>query len=63
MVIALYFAYRNTNSEVNKAKMPQSQITHQFLAHPIRISEILPWDRNSYFTHAILPVKSSYVTM
>ena len=26
-----------------------------FLAHPIRISEILPWDRKSYLTHAILP--------
>ena len=26
-----------------------------FLAHRIRISEILPWDRKSYLTHAILP--------
>ena len=25
------------------------------LAHGIRISEVLPWDRNSYLTHAILP--------
>ena len=25
-----------------------------FLAHWIRISEILPWDRKSYLTHAIL---------
>ena len=25
------------------------------LAHRIRISEILPWDRKSYLTHAILP--------
>ena len=25
------------------------------LAHRIRISEILPWDRNSYLTHVILP--------
>ena len=24
-------------------------------AHQIRISEILPWDRKSYLTHAILP--------
>ena len=24
-------------------------------AHRIRISEILPWDRKSYLTHAILP--------
>ena len=23
-----------------------------FLAHQIRISEILPWDRKSYLTHA-----------
>ena len=26
-----------------------------FLAHPIRTSEILPWDRKSYLTHVILP--------
>ena len=26
-----------------------------FLAHRIRISEILPWDRKSYLTQAILP--------
>ena len=25
------------------------------LTHRIRISEILPWDRKSYLTHAILP--------
>ena len=25
------------------------------LAHRIRISEILPWDRKSYLTQAILP--------
>ena len=25
------------------------------LAHRIRISEILPWDRKSYLIHAILP--------
>ena len=25
------------------------------LAHRIRISEIIPWDRKSYLTHAILP--------
>ena len=25
------------------------------LAHPIRISEILPWVRKAYLTHAILP--------
>ena len=26
-----------------------------FFAHWIRISDILPWDRKSYLTHAILP--------
>ena len=26
-----------------------------FLAHRIRISEILHWDRKSYVTHTILP--------
>ena len=25
------------------------------LAHRIRVSVILPWDRKSYLTHAILP--------
>ena len=30
-----------------------------FLAHRIRISEMLPWDRKSYLTHAILPRTSS----
>ena len=27
----------------------------RILGHQIRISEILPWDRKSYLTHAILP--------
>ena len=31
------------------------------LAHRIRISEILPCDRKSYLTHAILPKTSSKV--
>ena len=35
----------------------------KFLAHRIRISEILPWDRKSYLTHAILPRTSSNVIM
>ena len=30
----------------------------KFLAGPIRISELLPWDRKSYLTHAILPMLS-----
>ena len=33
------------------------------LAHRIRISEILPWDRKSYLTHAILPRTPSNVIM
>ena len=33
------------------------------LAHWIRISEILIWDRKSYLTHAILPMMSSNVIM
>ena len=31
----------------------------KFLVHRVRISEILPWDRKSYLTHAILPRLSS----
>ena len=34
---------------------------HHFLAHRIGISEILPWDRKSYLTHAISPRMSSNV--
>ena len=34
-----------------------------FLAHRIRFSEILPWDRKSILTHAILPRTSSNVIM
>ena len=37
--------------------------TQIYLAHRIRISEILPWDRKSYLTHAILPRTSSNVIM
>ena len=33
-----------------------------FLTHQIRISEILPWDRKSYLTHAILPRLSREAT-
>ena len=33
------------------------------LAHRIRISEILPWDRKAYPTQAILPKTSSNVLM
>ena len=33
------------------------------LAHGRRISEILPWDRESYLTHDILPRMSSNVIM
>ena len=35
----------------------------EFLAHRIRITEILPWDRKSYLSHAILPRRSSNVIM
>ena len=37
---------------------PRGRITQDIkdiLAHRIRISEILPWDRKSYLTHSILP--------
>ena len=33
--------------------------TKVILVHRIRISEILPWDRKSYLTHAISPRTSS----
>ena len=31
----------------------QATTGHRFLAHRIRISEILPWDRKSYLTRVI----------
>ena len=34
---------------------------YSFLAHQIRLSEILPWNRKSYLTHAFLPRASSNV--
>ena len=34
-----------------------------FLAHQIRISEILPWEGKSYLTHAILHRTSKNVIM
>ena len=42
---------------------PDSHYDHDFLAHRIKIPEILPWDRKSYLTHAILPRTSSNVIM
>ena len=36
-----------------------SSLGLSILAHRIRISEILPWDRKSYLTHVILPRASS----
>ena len=38
-------------SDLNQA----AETERCFLAHRIRISEILHWDRKSYLTHAILP--------
>ena len=35
--------------------MNEPPLEKQFLAHRIRMSEILPWDRKSNLTHAILP--------
>ena len=36
---------------------------YSYFLHTVRISEILPWDRKSYLTHAILPRTSSEVIM
>ena len=35
--------------------LPSRHLGITFLAHRIRISDILPWDKKSYLTHAILP--------
>ena len=38
---------------------PATPSRSNFLANQISISEILPWDRKSYLTNAILPMTSS----
>ena len=44
--------------------IPRDKLLYQYvwdiLAHQICTSEILPWDRKSYLTHAILPKLSRY---
>ena len=51
----------------NTAPCYDMQLSHikysNFSAHWIRISEILPWDRQSNLTHAILPRTSSNIIM
>ena len=53
----LYLFVNHFNLKKNELHICQKVI----LAHPIRISEILPFDRKSYHTHAILPRTSSNV--
>ena len=58
-------------SNINKSQPQLNSCTiHEFaavryiiLAQRIRISEVLPWKRKSYLTHAILPRTSSNVTL
>ena len=62
---------RNTQYSVQvflydkKSKFTAAKVSGEtvFLAHLIRISEILPWDRKSYLSHAILLKTSSNVIM
>ena len=44
-------------------RMAQGGARGKILADRIRISEILPWDRKSYLTHAIIPRTSSNVIL
>ena len=53
---------RGWDKEIPHCVLPMEQLVlsdkwarNIFLANRIRISEILPWDRKSYLTHAILP--------
>ena len=55
----VYVRYKNvTHEHCLFVTFPIPGIQHRqeniFLAHRIRISEILPWDRKSYLTHPIL---------
>ena len=59
MTIAVDWEVKHQTNQTKKNKHDFTSISgkggHYFLAHRIRISEILPWDRQSYLTHAILP--------
>ena len=39
---------------VRLLSIPYTDDRFLFLAHRIRVSDILPWDRKSYLTHVIL---------
>ena len=51
---------RQTETDIKKDRQTTGYI---FLAHWIKISEILPWDRKSYLTYAIIHRTSSNVIM
>ena len=56
LLVADWFSNNKMLDTPPEDKITQFQsIINTFLAHQIRISEILPWDRKSYLTHAILP--------
>ena len=55
-----YFSYLDLCLQVHTGNLKSLSsgkrcVKYEFLAHRIRISEILPWDGKSYLTHAILP--------
>ena len=51
----VYFKYRLIISNWKLLTCDENFFVNVILAHRIRISKILPWDRKSYLTHAILP--------
>ena len=53
----------NPRGQVSIKRLKRLIVRKLVLAHRIRISEILPWDRKSYLTHVILPRASSNVIM
>ena len=55
-----YFSYLDLCLQVHTGNLKSLSsgkrcVKYKFLAHRIRISEILPWDGKSYLTHTILP--------
>ena len=56
-----FFKKRGDNNTATKTA--QGGARGKILAHRISISEILPLDRKSYLTHAILPRTSSNVIL
>ena len=53
--VLLYVQSKRSQVSISKLRIVSVPKDFFFLAHRIGISEILPWDRKFYLTHAVLP--------